>query len=530
MHANSTLVVDRFVASATSYGGKALMDMDLASARIFLPTLVSLCALYPLLAARFATARQTAWILTTIASGLMTAAALPFLADYIKARGDVGAVLLRADVACAVNRFFQAYLTADLLVGALAYRAQVGLLTGWVHHAVYLGITEIAIRNGWAHIFCMCAIMEVRCVSSFLSLPFRALPFVAPSFVITFLASWPAVRWRPILATRARTLPHSLSSPLSSPSPSGPSAPRPQMLDEGSVDALSLPHPTHPNPYPSLPPSTPFATSVRHVSLCSVPLPPPQPVRHCRLRSPLWAAYARSPSSSHHSSLRFSPPPCYVTPADIPPQLPTFLLGASTLFPRLRSNTLFAATFLATRIVLHLVLIISYVLFPVAPLPASSVFSAADGGYAAAPILSPAGVLGAALRAVGAVRGTRVVSALLAFVFPLHAMWFVGCVKGFIRRARASSTSSASLTAKDTTRPALAPDIYPDARSLARHARAPRPPRAGSPPPRPGRSPPRRGPRCRSGACAASARACRRSCRIARRGCARSGRARWHGG
>ncbi|KAJ7667357.1 hypothetical protein B0H17DRAFT_990302, partial [Mycena rosella] len=245
------------------------MDMDLASARIFLPTLVSLCALYPLLAARFAIARQTAWILTTIASGLMTAAALPFLADHIKARGDVGAVLLRTDVACTVNRFFQAYLAADLLVGALAYRSQVGLLTGWVHHAVYLGITEIAIRNGWAHIFCMCAIME----------------------------------------------------------------------------------------------------------------------------------------------------------------LPTFLLGASTLFPRLRCNTLFAATFLATRIVLHLVLIISYVLFPVAPLPASSVFSAAAGGYAAAP------VLGAALRAVGAVRGTRVVSALLAFVFPLHAMWFVGCVKGFVRRA-----------------------------------------------------------------------------------------------
>ncbi|KAJ7916012.1 hypothetical protein B0H13DRAFT_2323869 [Mycena leptocephala] len=50
-----------------------------------------------------------------------------------------------------------AYLTADMLIGALCYRAQIGW---WVHHVVYIGITETAVRKGWAHVFCLCAVME----------------------------------------------------------------------------------------------------------------------------------------------------------------------------------------------------------------------------------------------------------------------------------------------------------------------------------------------------------------------------------
>jgi hypothetical protein len=44
------------------------------------------------------------------------------------------------------------------------------------------------------------------------------------------------------------------------------------------------------------------------------------------------------------------------------PQLPTFPLSLSTLFPRTRSNTLFALSFIATRIVFHLVLVWEFAL------------------------------------------------------------------------------------------------------------------------------------------------------------------------
>ncbi|KAJ7778952.1 hypothetical protein B0H16DRAFT_1711302 [Mycena metata] len=249
--------------------------LSLSTTPVFLPTFLTLCASYPVLSAFFPSTRQRAWILTTIASAVMTLASLPFVRDYalaLRAGGGVADVQLRTPAAVAVNRFFQAYLAVDMFVGGMYYRDQIGVVTGCVHHVVYLGITEIAIRCAWAHIFC-------------------------------------------------------------------------------------------------------FAAS---------PNPPPRP-RH--------------------------PPP-------------------------LRSNTLFALTFLLTRILLHLVLLLS---------------------YAAAP-------------------ATRVPAAILALVFPLHVMWFAGCVRGFVRRlgARGASTAGGAIGTSKTTsaRHPLVPDIYPDARSLTRHSSA----------------------------------------------------------
>ncbi|KAJ7461240.1 hypothetical protein FB451DRAFT_491116 [Mycena latifolia] len=292
----------------------AVRALDLARLPVFLPALLLLCAAYPLLAPRFKTQRQTAWLLTTLASALMTAAALPFVRDY--ALGGVAGVQPRAAFAGAVNRFFQAYLAADLLMGALWYREQVGLLTGWVHHAVYIGITEVAIRAGWAHIFCLCACME----------------------------------------------------------------------------------------------------------------------------------------------------------------LPTLLLGLSTLFPRTRSNALFALTFFATRIVLHLVLLFSYGVTRPGVGSSPSMYNSTAASATSASAGGGGGGAGGVQGGVGGVQvgaGSYVPAAILTLVFPLHAMWFVGCVKGFVKRAKARAaaapTSAAVVPPKDARHP-LAPDIYPDARGLARHA------------------------------------------------------------
>ncbi|KAJ7778957.1 hypothetical protein B0H16DRAFT_1500597 [Mycena metata] len=235
--------------------------LSLSTTPVFLPAFLTLCASYPAISPFFPSTRQRAWILTTIASAVMTLASLPFVRDYtlaLRAGGGVADVQLRTPAAVAVNR--------DMFMGGMYYRDQIGVLAGWMHHTVYVGITEIAIRSAWAHIFCFAACME----------------------------------------------------------------------------------------------------------------------------------------------------------------LPTLflLLGLATLLPPLRSNALFALTFLLTRILLHLVLHLS---------------------YAAAP-------------------ATRVPAGILALVFPLHMMWFAGCVRGFVRRFKKG------VAAKAAARHPLAPDVYPDARSLARHS------------------------------------------------------------
>ncbi|KAJ7434901.1 hypothetical protein B0H11DRAFT_2257840 [Mycena galericulata] len=129
-----------------------------ASLLVLLPAFLGLCLAYPLLARFFPAPRQRAWILTTLAALTMTLASVPFVLDY--AKGGVHALQPRPALARSVNRFFQAYLAADLLIGALFYRAQVGVLTGWVHHAVYVAVCEVALRAGWAHHFCFAPCME----------------------------------------------------------------------------------------------------------------------------------------------------------------------------------------------------------------------------------------------------------------------------------------------------------------------------------------------------------------------------------
>lgn len=85
-------------------------------------------------------------------------------------------------------------------------------------------------------------------------------------------------------------------------------------------------------------------------------------------------------------------------------ELPTFHLAISVLHPQLRHNILFAVTFFATRIAFHVGLLVSYI---------------------------------SKATRVAAVDGSFVPASLFAAVFPMHVMWFTGCIKGFIRRSKA---------------------------------------------------------------------------------------------
>lgn len=137
---------------------------------------------YYKLSPRWSNAKQSAWILTTISSAIMSLVSLPFLYDYFVNGGNVKYIRTLPNFAIAANRFFQSYLVVDLTVGFVYYRSQIGLLTGWIHHGIYLMIVELAIRRSWAHIFCLCAAMEV------------------PTFFLGFMTLYPELRSNVVFA------------------------------------------------------------------------------------------------------------------------------------------------------------------------------------------------------------------------------------------------------------------------------------------------------------------------------------------
>ncbi|TDL20511.1 hypothetical protein BD410DRAFT_772444 [Rickenella mellea] len=128
---------------------------------VFTPTLLLFCVAYYTLAPNYPTAKKRAWILTLIGSTVMTLASLPFVYDYIRAGWSVSGVRTGTPFAVAVSRVFQAYLLSDLVVGALHYREHVNLVSGWIHHILYIFVVEYAIRTNIPQVFSLAACMEL---------------------------------------------------------------------------------------------------------------------------------------------------------------------------------------------------------------------------------------------------------------------------------------------------------------------------------------------------------------------------------
>ncbi|KIJ95923.1 hypothetical protein K443DRAFT_108043 [Laccaria amethystina LaAM-08-1] len=143
---------------------------------LLLLSFATLSASYYSLAPRYGTPKKTSWILTTVSSAVMTIASLPFLYDYFSYGGSVKHVRTLPMLSIAATRFFQAYLAVDLVLGSVHYPSHVHLVTGWIHHAMYIIIVELTIKRSWSHIFCLCAAMEI------------------PTFILGFTNLYPQLR------------------------------------------------------------------------------------------------------------------------------------------------------------------------------------------------------------------------------------------------------------------------------------------------------------------------------------------------
>ncbi|EAL22692.1 hypothetical protein CNBB1410 [Cryptococcus deneoformans B-3501A] len=120
---------------------------------------------YFFVAPYFATERQRAYILSTTSSCFMTLVSLPFVWKY--ARHGLGVIYEEGQSGWmgALGRvgvvFFATYLFSDLVIGYFRYPSQVGLLTGWIHHAVYIGLMGHLLNTRHSPVFLVAAIMEL---------------------------------------------------------------------------------------------------------------------------------------------------------------------------------------------------------------------------------------------------------------------------------------------------------------------------------------------------------------------------------
>ena len=117
--------------------------------------------IYWAVAPRFGELRQKSWIVTFVASSVMSLCSLPFFQDFIFSGGDILAILRRTQLARATCGSFHGFLLSDLVVGLLSYPQQLSPLLGWTHHLSYMLISQHVASKGWGHVFCACLFMEV---------------------------------------------------------------------------------------------------------------------------------------------------------------------------------------------------------------------------------------------------------------------------------------------------------------------------------------------------------------------------------
>jgi hypothetical protein len=110
---------------------------------------------------QFQTTSQSAWIITTASSVVMTVGSLPFLYQYWMEDSDLRNVsLLNSHLAVILCAYFMSYLLADMYFGYYHYSDQMSPVTGWFHHIAYMIIIPVCMVNKVPGAFMVVGFME----------------------------------------------------------------------------------------------------------------------------------------------------------------------------------------------------------------------------------------------------------------------------------------------------------------------------------------------------------------------------------
>ena len=104
--------------------------------------------------------KQFSWLTTMTSSVVMTFSSLPFLFEYFKSKDLREFAMLDSPAGNVVIAFFMSYLIVDLVLGSIHYPTQMGLVTGWIHHTLYLILLPILVSSKLSGAFMICAFLE----------------------------------------------------------------------------------------------------------------------------------------------------------------------------------------------------------------------------------------------------------------------------------------------------------------------------------------------------------------------------------
>ena len=146
----------------------------------------------PIIAPRtFQTQIQKSWILTTASSVVMTTASLPFLYTYFQYHSNLSLFpLLNSFASTLFCAYFCSYLVMDMFFGYYVYPDNIDIVTGWVHHCIYLVLIPMVIYVKVPGAFLVVSFMELPTIFlaiGFLNSQYKSELLFGASFFVTRL-------------------------------------------------------------------------------------------------------------------------------------------------------------------------------------------------------------------------------------------------------------------------------------------------------------------------------------------------------
>ncbi|KAI8882451.1 hypothetical protein K501DRAFT_186663 [Backusella circina FSU 941] len=107
------------------------------------------------------TEKQISWILTFASSLVCSIVSIPYFFTFWRSGWNIHLLEVDTDFHKAMICFFISYLVLDLTLGSIYYRKRITLLTGWIHHPLYIAILFWLMRSRSSSFFSTNGILEL---------------------------------------------------------------------------------------------------------------------------------------------------------------------------------------------------------------------------------------------------------------------------------------------------------------------------------------------------------------------------------
>lgn len=107
------------------------------------------------------TDKEKSWILTFASSLVCTIVSIPYFLNFWRSGWDMKQLSTDSNWHTAIVCFFISYLILDLSLGSIYYRNRITLVTGWIHHPLYIGILVWLLRCKSSSFFSANCLLEL---------------------------------------------------------------------------------------------------------------------------------------------------------------------------------------------------------------------------------------------------------------------------------------------------------------------------------------------------------------------------------